>query len=302
MPVGKVSSRIREALFGLIKEAGDAVGSTIEVTRDVTASALRGVRGKRTEASHVAGEAVEGAIRAGSEAGTELNSVAKGAVIGVIQGVSEVTKVTAGVLRDAVRAAVRSTSEVGGDVAAVARKAVEGAIEAGKQAGLKAEDAASAAAAGAIGAAGEISEAMATAVTKAVSGTISGVRVVLEAPLKRPVILAVDSNRSNLELLTQQLGSEGYKVRSVSSLAELDEAIQRGDKIALVLIDLSGFDRSIWERCEQLQKAKIPFLVISPQRSPTIQQDSIRCGARGVLIKPVGVKEMVEHIRTLLGE
>lgn len=302
MRVGEARKRIRDTLTGLVKEGGDLVGSTLEVTRGTTASILRGIRGKKTEAPRVAGEAVEGAIRAASEAGTELNSVAKSAVIGVIEGVGEVTKVTAGVLHDAVRAAVKGASDAGGDVATVARKAVEGAIEAGKQAGLKGEDAAAAAAAGAVEAAGEMGEAVAAAVTKAVSGTIAGVRVVFGVPPKRPVILAVDSNRGNLELLAQAVEQEGYTMRTASSLAELDQAIQGKEKIALALIDLSGFDRSVWEHCEQLQNAKIPYIIISPQRSPTVQKDSMRHGARGVLIKPAGAKELVEYIRTLLGE
>lgn len=179
---------------------------------------------------------------------------------------------------------------------------MEGAIEAGERAGWKAEDAAAAAVAGAVEAAGEMSEAVATAVTRAVSGTIAGVRVVLKAPAKKPIILAVDSNRSNLKLLTQNLGRGGYETRSAASLAELDQAIKEADKISLALIDLSGFDRSIWERCDQMREAKIPFLVIAPQRSPTIQQDSMMHGARGVLVKPVGVKELMGYIRALLGE
>ena len=118
----------------------------------------------------------------------------------------------------------------------------------------------------------------------------------------KPLILAVDSNPSNLKLMTQYLGREGYETRSAASVAELDQVIKGEERISLALIDLSGFDHSIWERCEQLRKAKVPFLVISPQRSPTVQQDSMRHGARGVLIKPVGVKELVGYIRALLGE
>ena len=124
----------------------------------------------------------------------------------------------------------------------------------------------------------------------------------LEAPFKRPAILAVDSNRRDLELLTQALEREGYQARSATSLEELDQVIKGADKISLALIDLSGFDQSIWERCDELRKAKIPFLVISSQRSSLVQQESIRHGASGVLTKPLGVKELVECVRALLGE
>jgi len=123
---------------------------------------------------------------------------------------------------------------------------------------------------------------------------------VLEVPFARPVILAVDSNRSNLELLTQQLEREGYKIHSVTSLEEFDQAIESGEGIALALVDLSGFDRSIWQRCDRLREAKVPFIILSPQRSPMVQRESITHGASGVLTKPVGVKELAEHIRAFL--
>ena len=58
----------------------------------------------------------------------------------------------------------------------------------------------------------------------------------------------------------------------------------------------------IWDRCEELCKAKIPFIVISPQRSPLIQRDSMKHGASGLLVKPLSIKELLEYIHTLLGE
>ena len=118
----------------------------------------------------------------------------------------------------------------------------------------------------------------------------------------KTTILSVGSNRANLELLSQQLVKEGYETLSAASLEELDNSIQKKKDIALALIDLSGFDQRIWERCEALHKAKIPFIVISPQRSPLIQRDSMKHGASGLLVKPLGIKELLEYIRTLLCE
>ncbi len=118
----------------------------------------------------------------------------------------------------------------------------------------------------------------------------------------KTTILLVGSNRANLELLSQQLLKEGYEVLSVASLEELDRTVQEKKNITIALIDLSGFDDHIWERCEELHKAKIPFIVISPQRSPIIQRDSMKHGASGLLVKPLGIKELMEYIHTLLGE
>ena len=118
----------------------------------------------------------------------------------------------------------------------------------------------------------------------------------------KPIILTVDSNRTNLELLSEQLDREGYEPLTAASLEELDEATKGKKNLALSLIDLSGFDQRIWVRCEELRKARVPFIVISPQRSPTVQRDSMKHGASGLLVKPVGIKALMEYIHTLLGD
>lgn len=118
----------------------------------------------------------------------------------------------------------------------------------------------------------------------------------------KPLILAVDSNRANLELLTQELGREGYATLRAASLEELDEAIKGKERFALSLIDLSGFDERIWERCKELREAKIPFILLSSQRSPTVQRDSLKYGASGLLLKPLAIQELLEHIRTMIGD
>ena len=115
----------------------------------------------------------------------------------------------------------------------------------------------------------------------------------------KTTILSVGSNRANLDLLSQQLVKEGYETLSAASLEELDNSIQEKKDFAVALIDLSGFDERIWERCEALRKARIPYIVISPQRSPLIQRESMKHGANGLLVKPLGIKELLEHIYTL---
>jgi DNA-binding response OmpR family regulator len=118
----------------------------------------------------------------------------------------------------------------------------------------------------------------------------------------KSIILVVDSNRSNLELLSQQLGQAGYQTLAAAGLEELDQAVQREEKITLCLIDISGFDQHIWERCEELHKAKTPFIVISARRSPTIQRHSMKHGTSGLLVKPLDFKDLLEYIHTVLGD
>ena len=117
-----------------------------------------------------------------------------------------------------------------------------------------------------------------------------------------PVVLAVDHNRRNLELLDQFLGREGYQTRMVTGLEEFDRALTEPNEIALALVDIAGFDRRIWERCEALRHHKIPFLVLSPRQSAAIQEASLTHGAHGVLVKPLTAKDLLSLICRLLQE
>jgi DNA-binding response OmpR family regulator len=119
---------------------------------------------------------------------------------------------------------------------------------------------------------------------------------------EKPLILTVDSNRRNLELLNQFLTKEGYQSIGVSNLEELDCTLSELSQIKLVLLDIAGFDRTIWEHCEQLQNQQIPFLVISPKQSATIQLQSLAHGASSMLIKPLVMKQLLALIKSLLGD
>ena len=123
---------------------------------------------------------------------------------------------------------------------------------------------------------------------------------------EKPLILTVGSNSRNLELLNQFLNKEGYETIGVSNLEELDRQLREfseiKSEIKLVMLDIAGFDRTIWERCEQLQNQQIPFLVISPKQSTTIQLQSLAHGARSMLVKPLVMQQLLAFIKSLLGE
>jgi DNA-binding response OmpR family regulator len=120
----------------------------------------------------------------------------------------------------------------------------------------------------------------------------------------KPLILTVDRNRRNLVLLAQFLDKDGYQSFGATSIEEFEQALSRAAEaeIALVLVDISGFDSQIWKLCEWLRDEQIPFLVISPRQSAAIQQESVTYGARSMLVKPLVVKELLRFIRSLLGE
>ena len=113
-------------------------------------------------------------------------------------------------------------------------------------------------------------------------------------------LLLVSHLPRNLQLLADFLGKEGYATLTASSYEELDQALAQGQAISGSLIDIAGFDAAIWTRCEHLRAAKIPFLIFSPNQSAAIQQASLSHGAKGVMFKPLVVKELVGIIHSIL--
>jgi len=109
-------------------------------------------------------------------------------------------------------------------------------------------------------------------------------------------------NRAELELLTEQLGDEGYEIIAAASVPELVTAIEQKGKISLAVVDMSAFDESIWDQLEKLNESNIPFFILSQERSPTVQRDSLKHGASGLFTRGLDLKDLVEHIHVLLGK
>ena len=115
-------------------------------------------------------------------------------------------------------------------------------------------------------------------------------------------ILAVDRNPRNLELMQALLEEHSYHVETAATLEAMDRVLLGRRAICLALVDIVGFDRGIWERCERMRDARIPFLVISPQQQAAVQGESLRYGAHGTLTKPLIKKQLLGIISGLLGE
>jgi DNA-binding response OmpR family regulator len=122
------------------------------------------------------------------------------------------------------------------------------------------------------------------------------------ATIDREIILTTVTDRTQLQLLSDQLGKEGYEVVSAVSLPELINKINKESKISLAVVDVSAFDQSVWDSLEELNRNGVPFIIISPGRSPSALRDSLKHGARGLFTRGIQFKELLEHIHTLLGK
>jgi len=92
------------------------------------------------------------------------------------------------------------------------------------------------------------------------------------------VLLAVDADQSHLDLITQFLEGHGYRVLTASTLEELDRALLEPVRPRLALVDIAGFERGIWERCERMRDAGIPFMIIFPR-----EQSKLSCVLHRIL-------------------
>lgn len=118
----------------------------------------------------------------------------------------------------------------------------------------------------------------------------------------QPTILIVAYNQRNLMLLAQLLGTSGYQVLQASRREGFEEILSNMPNFQFALIDISGFDPRIWDGCKQLQSHRIPFVVISHHSSAVIEQQSLVSGARSVLIKPLGMENLLGLIDSMLAE
>ena len=112
-------------------------------------------------------------------------------------------------------------------------------------------------------------------------------------------VMVIGTNSRNLELLSQFLGKEGYETRMATTLERFVEILDSEERLGLALVDIAGFDRTIWQHCERCSELGIPLFVISPPPAPRAQHESLEHGAQGVLYKPLVVKELIHLVKTM---
>ena len=117
-----------------------------------------------------------------------------------------------------------------------------------------------------------------------------------------PRVLAVGMNARNLQLLGEFLNARGCRSMTAQGLSALDEILETESDIALALVDITDFAEGIWQRCRAMHEAGIRLLVISPRICTQTQARSALHGARGMLVKPLAMRELTALIQAMLME
>jgi DNA-binding response OmpR family regulator len=113
-------------------------------------------------------------------------------------------------------------------------------------------------------------------------------------------ILCAGSNLRNLQILDGFLVRQGYRCVTACGMGEIEQAIGGPETYALALVDVTGFDAGIWDRCSELNRHNVPLLVISPRQSAQLQRESLTHGARGMVVKPLVMRELRDLVHAVL--
>lgn len=112
-------------------------------------------------------------------------------------------------------------------------------------------------------------------------------------------ILVLSKITKNLELMADFLNKQGFNSVVASSYEDLDKIFMQNN-FDLALLDIAGFDSKIWNYCERLSRADKPFFIISPIKNPKIDHEGVKKGAKGVIVKPLVMKELIDLINAML--
>lgn len=122
-------------------------------------------------------------------------------------------------------------------------------------------------------------------------------------PLKRPKVLLVDDNKTNVELLQAQLKPFNYDLSTAFDGEQALKAVEANPP-DLILLDLMMPKVSGYEVCKTLKQNKktqfIPIIVITALKELDDKIRAIEIGADDFLLKPFNKIELITRVKSLL--
>ncbi len=125
-------------------------------------------------------------------------------------------------------------------------------------------------------------------------------------PDDRPVVLLVDDEPDIVVLLSMVLEQEGYRPVVCSNGAEALQALHRGERPAVVVLDLMMPEMSGFQLCRLLKSRQdlqdIPVLILTARAQPVDRYRAEDSGADGYITKPFELEQVVQAVADLAGK
>ena len=113
-------------------------------------------------------------------------------------------------------------------------------------------------------------------------------------------ILLIEDEESLNEIVTLNLGLEGYEVTSVASGDEALTYLSRLDDFALIILDVMLPQVSGWELCEKFKSESVtPILFVSAKGTTSDKIKGLKLGADDYLAKPFDLEELLLRVQVL---
>lgn len=114
-------------------------------------------------------------------------------------------------------------------------------------------------------------------------------------------ILVVDDDARLRSLLERYLSEQGYRVRSVENVAQMERILQR-EHYNLLVLDLMLPDEDGLSACCRLRETgnQIPIIMLTARGDESSRIEGLELGADDYLAKPFNPRELLARIRAVL--
>ena len=127
-----------------------------------------------------------------------------------------------------------------------------------------------------------------------------------KAPGINKIILIVDDDKTILDLYQASLARQGFKIATAESGDKAIALFKAGHEFDLVVTDLMMPGKGGFELLKEMQEAGFyatPVIVVTARAldQSTFQTINLESNVKGVLQKPINMKEFHKKIHQLLG-
>lgn len=125
----------------------------------------------------------------------------------------------------------------------------------------------------------------------------------MEQPAKQPLILLADDNESNIEMLSDYLVYDGYRIIVAKNGAQaIQIAQEQQPDLILMDIQMPGVDglEAIRRMRADEALATVPIIALTALAMTGDREQCLRAGANAYIAKPVRLNQLVENIKQIL--